>query len=319
MSIWEEDVLEIQKAFERFRGAKRVERWMVERASDYWVKMEELRQREDREFIGVDGSFLMRPLAFSTFYLARAIAIAPSIGSFKSSKSELLETTSDDLARQHAEAVMAYLEVITASRALEGSIRRNKEPVVLFDGSLSSLIVHKAVLHRSPQFPSIADSMCERLTEMAEMGCMVFVAKRSGSRIYSGGDLPDMILFSSMPKGYSKPKSVKIVDLYNLRDEDLEELESLPLSPRLKTVTVSYARLSDGGPLLKIEVPGACSEDEVRNVVARLSSVSPAGYPVPLLVAHNSAKLRALTLRRALSLLGIRFPSGREALREVLS
>jgi hypothetical protein len=37
------------------------------------------------------------------------------------------------------------------------------------------------------------------------------------------------------------------------------------------------------------------------------------------LVAHNSAKLKALTLRRALSLLGIRFPSGREALREVLS
>jgi hypothetical protein len=317
MSIWEEDIKEIQKAFERFGGAKRGERWGVEKASDYWVKIEERRHQQGREFVGVDGSFLTRPLTFSTFYLARAIAIAPSIGSFKSSKSELLETTSDDLARQHAEAVMAYLEVITASRALEESIKRTKELVMLFDGSLSSLIVHKAVLHRSPRFPSIADSMCKKLAELAERSCIVFVAKRSGSSIYSEGRLPDMILFSSMPRGYSEPKSVKIADLYELREEDLEELESLPLSPKLKTVTISYARLSDGGPLLKIEVPGVCSEDEMRDVVAKLSSVSPAGYPVPLLVAHNSAKLRAITLKRALSLLGIRLSSGREALREV--
>jgi len=316
MSIWEEDIEEIQKAFERFMAARGSERWRAKRASDYWVRIEGPKRQEGHEFVGVDGSFLTRPLTFSTFYLARAIAIAPSVGSFKSSKSELLETTSDDWARRHAEAMMAYLEVITASRALEELTKRGKEPIVLFDGSLSSLIVHKAILHRSPRFPSIADSMCRGLAGLAEKSCVVFVAKRSSSSVYGEGRLPDIILFSSMPRGYSKPKSVKIADLYNLHEEELKELENLPLSPKLKIVTISYVRLSDGGPLLKVEVPGTCSEDEMRDIVARLSDVSPAGYPVPLLVAHNSAKLRAITLRRALSLLGIRPPSGREALRE---
>jgi len=315
MSIWKEDIEEIQKAFERFRETRTDKHWRAERASDYWVNIGSRGRLEGREFVGVDGSFLTRPLTFSTFYLARAIAIAPSVGSFKSSKSELLETTSDDWARRHAEAVMAYLEVVTASRALEELTKRGKEPVVLFDGSLSSLIVHKAILHRSPRFPSIADNMCKGLTELAEGGCVVFVAKRSSSSVYGEGRLPDMILFSSMPRGYSKPKTVKIADLYNMREE---ELEGLPLSPKLKIVTISYVRLSDGGPLLKVEVPGVRSEDEVHDIVAELSNVSPAGYPVPLLVAHNSAKLRPITLRRALSLLGIRFPSGREALREAL-
>jgi|GEM_PF-1219342 len=316
MSVWEEDIKEIQRAFERFREVRIDKYWRVERASDYWVDIRGRGRLEGHEFVGVDGSFLTRPLAFSTFYLARAIAIAPSVGSFKSSKSELLETTSDDWARRHAEAVMAYLEVVTASRALEELAKRGKEPVVLFDGSLSSLIVHKAVLHRSPRFPSIADSMCKGLTELAEGGCVVFVAKRSSSSVYGEGHLPDMILFSSMPRGYSKPKTVKIADLYTMREEELKELESLPLGPKLKTVTISYVRLSDGGPLLKVEVPGACSENEVHDIVAGLSNVSPAGYPVPLLAAHNSAKLRPITLRRALSLLGIRLPTGREALRE---
>jgi len=319
MSIWEEDLREIQKAFEGLGEVRRSGRRRAEEASSYWVKVEGPKRQEGHEFIGVDGSYLTKPLVFSTLYLARAIAIAPSIGSFRTSKSEVLRSTSDDWVRQHAGAVMAYLEVVTALRASEESIKRAKEPVVLFDGSLSSLIVHKAVLHRSPVLPGMADIMCKDLVELAERGCVVFIAKRSSSSIYGGEQLPDMVLFSSMPRGYSRPKTVKIADLYNMREEEVEELERLPLSPKLKTVTISYARLSDGGPLLKVEVPGACSEDEMHDIVMRLSSVSPAGYPVPLLVAHNSAKLRAITLRRALSLLGVRLPSGREALREVFS
>jgi len=317
MSIWEEDIKEIQRALEKLRGARSGGHRGIEQASDHWVKIEGPKHKGDREFIGVDGSFITKPLTFSTFYLARAIAIAPSIGNFKSSKSELLETTSDDWARRHAEAVMAYLEVMTAAKALSESTKHGKEPIVLFDGSLSSLIVHRAILYRSPRFPGIADSMCRELAELAERGCVVFVAKRSSSSVYGEGLLPDMILFSSMPRGHSKPKSVRIADLYNMREEELKELENLPLSPKLKTVTISYARLVDGGPLLKIEVPGACPEEEVCEIIAGLSHVSPAGYPVPLLAAHNSAKLRAITLKRALSLLGIRLPSGREALREV--
>ena len=316
MSIWEEDIREVQRAFESFRvTAKSYEESGSERVSDYWVKVERSEDQGGYEFIGVDGSFIVKSFTFSTLYLARAIAIAPSIGSYRDSRSEILETTSDDMARQHAEAVMAYLEVKTASKALVESVKHDREPILLFDGSLTSLIAHRAILHRSPLHPHLVDYIARELSLLADESDIVFVAKRSSSSLYSGGRLPDMIFFSSMPKGFSRPKVVKITDLFDLPEV---EIENLPLTSKLKTVTLSYVRLSDGGPLLKIEVPGIRSEDEVHKIVARLSSVSPAGYPVPLLAAHNTVKLRAITLKRALSLMGIRLPSGREALREVL-
>lgn len=313
MSIWEEDIKEIRKAFETFKKAEN-EKESLEKALDYWVKMEDLSYSGGYEFVGVDGSFLVRPLIFSTFYLARAIAIAPSIGGFRASKSEVINTTSDDQVRQHAEAVMTLLEVEVASKALTELIKQGEEPILLFDGSVSSLILHQAVLHRSPLYPYyIASRISKELSMIANEGCIVFVAKRSSSSVYCGGRLPDMMLFSSMPRGYSRPMVVKLSELYNIPEV---ELEDLPLSPKLKTLTLSYVRLSENGPLLKMEIPGVLSEDEVRDVIAKLRSISPAGYPVPLLVAHNSAKLRGMTLRRALSLMGIRLRTGREALRE---
>ncbi|MDH5815347.1 MAG: DNA double-strand break repair nuclease NurA [Candidatus Nezhaarchaeota archaeon] len=318
MSIWEEDIKEIERAFETFKkiGGKKE---ISSRALDHWIKVENLSYEGSCEFVGVDGSFLVSPLTFSTFYLARAIAIAPSLGSFKASKSEVLESTNDDQVRQHAEAVMARLEVEVASRALTELTRRGKEFMLLFDGSVSSLILHRAILHRSPishYSYYIATCISKELSEVAEEGFVVFVAKRSSSSIYDEERLPDMILFSSMPRGYSKPRVVSLSGFYNVPEE---ELNGLSLSPKLKTITLSYVRLTDDGPLLRIEVPGVLSESEMHDVVAKLSSVSPVGYPVPLLAAHNSVKLRRTTLRRALSLVDIRLRTGREALREAFT
>ncbi|MEM2213869.1 MAG: DNA double-strand break repair nuclease NurA [Candidatus Nezhaarchaeales archaeon] len=316
MSIWEEDIKEIERAFEAFNKIED-EKEILNTALDHWVKVENFSYDDGCELVGVDGSFLVRSLTFSTLYLARAIAIAPSLGSFKASKSEVLDTINDDQVRQHAEAVMTSLEVEVASRALTELMRRGKGFMLLFDGSLSSLILHRVILHRSPishYSYYIASRISKELSRVADEGLVVFVAKRSSSSIYSEMRLPDMVLFSLMPKGYSKPRIVRFSDLYNISETELDEL---PLSPKLKTMTLSYVRLSENGPLLKIEVPGALSESEVHDVIAKLSSVSPAGYPVPLLAAHKSAKLRRMTLRRALSLVGIRLRTGREALREV--
>ncbi|MEM4576502.1 MAG: DNA double-strand break repair nuclease NurA [Candidatus Nezhaarchaeales archaeon] len=315
MSVWEEDIKEVQRALEKFRKVeKRKEE--LKKALEYWIKVEDLGHSDNCEVVGVDGSFLVRPLIFSTFYLARAIAIAPSLGGFRVSRSDILKTTNDNYARQHAEAVMALLEVETATRALLELNKHGREATLLFDGSVSSLILHRVVLHRSPIYPNIADSISRGLSFLVNERNVVFVAKRSSNSIYGEGRLPDMMLFSSMPKGYSVPKTVKISELYNIPET---ELDDLPLSSKLKVLTLSYVKLSDDGPLLKIEIPGIVSEDEVRDVIAKLSDVSPSGYPVPLLVAHSSAKIRGITLRKALSLVGIRLPTGREALREAFA
>ena len=303
MSIWEEDIKEVEEAV---RALRQID--YSEVASKYWIKVEEWASREDYEFIGVDGSFSIRPLSFSTLYLARAIAISPSIGNIKMSKCEILDTVNDDQARQHVKAMMSLLEVEVASKALVEAVKQGVNPIVLFDGSLSSII-----LNQSPRQPSIRGLTIKTLSSLVEEGDVIFIAKRSSNALYEKG-MPDMMLFSFMPMGYSKPHVMKVSELYNIPEALLDHLG---LTSKLKVITIFYVKLAHRSPLLKFEVPGVISESEAYEVISRIKEVSPAGYPVPLFAAHNSVKLSSMTLRRALSLMGIRILSGREVLREV--
>lgn len=303
MSIWEEDIKEVEGAVKALKQSD-----YSEAASKHWIEVEGWPRHEDYEFIGVDGSFSIRPLSFSTLYLARAIAVSPSIGSIKMSKSEILDTVNDDQARQHVKAMMSLLEVKVASRALIEAVKRGVNPIVLFDGSLSSII-----LNQSPRQPSIRGLTIKTISSLVEEGDVVFIAKRSSNALYEKG-IPDMMLFSSMSMGYSRPYVAKISELYNLPETLLDHLG---LTPKLKVITIFYAKLAHKSPLLKFEVPGVISESEAREVISKIKEVAPAGYPVPLFAAHNGVKLSPMTLKRILSLMGIRILSGREVLREV--
>ena len=311
MSIWEEDLKEIEKVRDVIESLGKSDKSDV--ALKHWIKVDswDCRDYKDYEFIGVDGSFSIKYLNCVTIYLTRALALSPAIGDIKISKFEILDTVNDSQVRQHVKAVMSLLEVEAASKALIEAIKQGVNPVILFDGSLSSIL-----LNRSPRQPSIIGQTARKLSSLiedVEEGEVIFIAKRSSDSQYEKG-FPDMMLFGSMPMGYSKPRLVNIAERYNLPEA---ELDRLGLTPKLKVITIFYVKLADGSPLLKFEVPGIIPESRIYDIISRISSVSPAGYPVPLLVAHHHVKLSSLTVKRALSLTGVRILSGREALREV--
>ena len=311
MSIWEEDLKEIDKIKDAIESLRQSDKSDV--ALKHWVEIDSwsCQDHKDYEFIGVDGSFSIKYLKCFAVYLTRALALSPAIGDVKMSRSEVLDTVNDNQVRQHVKAVMSLLEVEVASKALVEAVKQGVNPIILFDGSLSSIL-----LNRSPRQPSITGQTARKLSSLiedVEEGEVIFIAKRSSDSQYEKG-FPDMMLFSSMPMGYSKPRLVNIAERYNLPEA---ELDRLGLTPKLKVITIFYVKLANGSPLLKFEVPGIIPESKVYDLISRVSNVAPAGYPVPLLAAHNNVKLSSLTLRRAFSLIGISALSGREVLREV--
>ncbi|MCS7139810.1 MAG: DNA double-strand break repair nuclease NurA [Candidatus Nezhaarchaeota archaeon] len=304
MSIWEEDLQEVKKAVEALQRSSN----HFERAMKYWVKVEEWADINGCEFIGVDGSFTIKSFKYSTLYLTRAIALSSAVN-VKKSKSELLNTVYGEHVRQHAQAIMASLEADVALTAFEKVERGGSRPIVLFDGSLSYMI-----LSHSPRSPLIREATIKTLSSLIERGSAIFIAKSSHSELYEAG-LPDMSLFSRMPMGYSKPQEIRMAKLCNMPETYLRQMG---LAFKLMDVTVFYAKLVEGGSLLKFEVPGARSEEEVYRLLSMIKAISPKGYPIPLLVAHDNVKLSSMTLRRILSVTGVKVLSGREVLKEVI-
>ncbi|RLF12603.1 MAG: hypothetical protein DRJ68_07090 [Thermoprotei archaeon] len=302
MSIWEEDIKEVEEALRALDSLSKPD------ASKHWVRVEEWSVEHGDEFIGVDGSFTVRPLPYSTFYLARALAVSPSAGSARKSRSELVDSVNEDYVRQHVRAVMSMLEVQAASETFIEAVKQGVNPVVLFDGSLSSMLIT-----HSPREPYIREITIESLSSLIEECEAIFIAKRSSSDLYEKG-YPDMALFAFMPMGYSKPIAGKTSQMYHLTEDLLEPVGG---SSKLKELTVFYAKLVEKGPLLKFEIPGVLSEGDVFKVLSRISCVSPSGYPVPLLVAHKRVKAGSALLKRVFSLMGFRALHGREMLREV--
>ncbi|MEM3771707.1 MAG: DNA double-strand break repair nuclease NurA [Candidatus Micrarchaeia archaeon] len=124
---------------------------------------------------------------------------------------------------------------------------------------------------------------------------LAFISKTSSSNTIFGGFLGDMFYFNhaSLSTGYSEPYYDNI------------------------GVSIFYARLAEGTPCIRIEVPGKlnCSEVEKLLDIFKASSVS--GYPYVLRLAHEQCKVSIEDLERLANTLGLNVEiGGREVLGE---
>lgn len=164
---------------------------------------------------------------------------------------------------------------------------------------------------------------------------LVYVSKTSRSQLYfrdvigEEGVVPvvsDMLVFASFTRsaGYSKPL---------LQSETVEGgdavLKALPSRGELSSIikeffdrvdyVISYVRLVDGGPLLKLEIPvpsgSGRAEELVRWYINSMAPTITGGYPYPLIEADRMAKITRKDMLVLLRSLGI-LPSltGREVL-----
>ncbi len=176
--------------------------------------------------------------------------------------------------------------------------------------------------------------LLEKRMKLDEWPKTIYVSKTSRSQLYFkhlrenlGIPVPsDILVFTyfTSKAGYSKPR---------LSEE--ESIKQLPSKAGLRTLLgeffdkisfiVSYARLEDHGPVLKLEIPvekkiigdPSSLTEIVREAVNYISYISVNGYPYTLIEADKSSKITRDDIIRLAHILGL-LPrlTGREVLEE---
>ncbi len=160
------------------------------------------------------------------------------------------------------------------------------------------------------------------LLEERKQGVLIgFLSKTSRSHLYFEEQArrmgrhppPDIYVFETLdpPPGFSEPR---MLDAPKFLPDEL----GLAGFYRSVKVAVSYVRLVEGGPIMRLEIPFA-DKSSVESLIRMLAAVSPDGYPHPLYEAHIACKITRRDLVDAAHVLGIDVElTGREVLGEWL-
>ena len=129
-------------------------------------------------------------------------------------------------------------------------------------------------------------------------GTVCFISKSSLSMLNIHGPLTDAFYFTKGTSlaGFSNP----VIDRkYS----------------NCKAITSSFIRLADNTPLLKLELVGEHTADEVKNVINDISQAPIGGYPYELVLAHQECLITKEDMNEIVSICGL---SANEISRQVL-
>ena len=231
---------------------------------------------EECKSVGIDSSWNKRVFQGLSLYVIDAVAIT--------STNKILAAAHEydicDSARHELlESKAMMMEARLAQKVLE---KRNEDvDTICIDGSLVSRLTSVTM---------------EVAREMVRLyGKAIFISKSSESRFQFstlGSKAGDIYYYSHATKsaaGFSKPI------LTHLRYTNAYEI---------------YARLRDGAPILRIEVIGSTSEDEVKSLLDKLRYHSITGYPYCLKLAHNNCKITNDDIDRLASIFNLQLEYG---------
>jgi len=233
---------------------------------------------EKCESAGVDSSWNKRALQGLYLYAIDAVAVT--------SANKILSAEWDQDITGSARA--DFLE--SKAMAMEASVAQNaadKVDIVCVDGSLISRLL---------------SSPAEKASEVVKRyGNSIFVSKSSESRLQFGSfgsRAGDIYYFGHATKG----AGFSVPVMTQFRHANLYEV---------------YARLRDHTPMIRIEVVGEQTNQEVAKILDRLRYHSVAGYPYCLKLAHNTCKISNDDIDRLASIFSLQHEQGaRDALNE---
>jgi hypothetical protein len=230
------------------------------------------------ESAGVDSSWNKRAFQGLHLYVIDAVAVT--------SANKILAAEWD-----HDIAGSARAELLESKAiAMEASVAQKaagKIDIVCVDGSLVSRLLKSA-----------ADTASETVKRY---GDSIFISKSSESRLQfgtMGSRAGDIYYYGHASKraGFSVPVETEF------RHAPLFEV---------------YARLRDHTPIIRIEILGEPSKQEMTKILDRLRYHSVAGYPYCLKLAHNTCKISNEDIDRLASIFGLQHEQGaRDALNE---
>jgi hypothetical protein len=226
---------------------------IVAEASSRWISYEPVQQK--CESAGVDSSWNKRAFQGLNLYVIDAVAVTSAN---KVLASEFEDELADSARRDSLESKAMLMEASVAQKAAE----KKEADIICIDGSLAARTNAKG-------FATASDVV-------KKYGSSVFVSKSSESRAQfdmlgsKAGDIYYYNQASGRATGFSAPVKVKseFAEIYEV-----------------------YARLKEHTPIVRIEVLGSATEQEVKDLMNKLSYHSVGGYPYCLKLAHNNCKV----------------------------
>jgi hypothetical protein len=234
--------------------------------------------QEKCESAGVDSSWNKRSFQGLFLYVIDAVAVTSA------NKLLAAEWDHDIAGSARAEFLESKAMVMEASVAQKAA---GKVDIVCVDGSLVSRVLKSA-----------ADAASETVRKY---GSSIFVSKSSESRLQFG------------------PMGSRAGDIYYYGHAGKGAGFSVPVDAQFRHTTLFevYARLRDHTPIIRIEILGEPSKQEMTRILDRLRYHSVTGYPYCLKLAHNTCKISNEDIDRLVSIFSLQHEQGaRDALNE---
>ena len=240
---------------------------ILQKARENWI--EYTPQRYESITAGIDSSFNNTKFQGIELWAATAVSIK--------SDGEILADLHDcglgpdiDLSK-----IASQMEIEACEKTIE------EVDLVLMDGSL-----HSQFMTRQSSLDSLV------VKTMQKKNNVIFIAKTSNTKkqFEKYGSLAgDIFYYNHVTKspGFSK---VFVEKKYG----------------KDKTISSTFARLSESTPIIKLEFLGDdYTEEQIKSVLNKLYKNSVGGYPYALKLAHNNCKISDKELSKMVSLLGL--------------
>jgi len=247
-------------------------------AQSRWVSYDPV--PEKCESVGIDSSWNKRAFQGLNLYVIDAVAVT--------STNEILATDHVyDISESARQEALESKAMLMEAQLMQKVPEKKNVDIVCIDGSLVSRLTRSTV-------DAAADMV-------RQCGKATFISKSSESRLQ----------FSSLGS--------KAGDIYYYGHATKSTGFSTPVQTQLRYASVYeiYARIRDQAPLVRIEVVGATSEQEIKQLLNRMRYHSVAGYPYCLKLAHNNCKITNEDIDRLASIFNLQMEQGaRDALNE---
>jgi hypothetical protein len=268
---------------------------IIEKARANWVGMDSVTPGPGlvtRNLAGIDSSWNFLP--YQGFYIYAVDAVT-MLEDGSCLVPPLFEVNIDTLAVKVGEGTWVSSPALALeSIGMEYEFEQAKAAVgkadmILIDGSILARFYDRRGQKDSAYYEYAKELMKEK------DGDVLFISKTSYSNVTLNGALGDMFYYNrvSSKPGYSQPYLDR------------------------SGVTITYARLTEYSPCLKLEAPGEIKNKEIQEMIEILREGSVDGYPYVLRLAHERGKVSHDEMEKLANLLGLNTElGGREVLGE---
>jgi hypothetical protein len=261
----------------------------IKKAGELWTDYDPSGEAEPATLVGIDSSWNFLP--YQGFYVYAVDAVSVQ-GDGSCLVPPLYDVGLSTLTVKSGEEYVSSPQLALESVGMDFEFEQarscsGKADYTLVDGSLLARYYDRKRKKER--------SFYEAAKELMRQEGTLYISKKSFSNVTLGGGLGDMFYFNrvSPRPGYSAPF--------------LER----------SGVTISYLRLAEDTPCIRLEFPGPADKPEIERLMRIIGRDSVDGYPYVLRLAHEKGKVSREEIEKMANMLGLQVEfGGRQVLGE---